>query len=43
MYLFFEYSFAVEYSGAAEPLFRKSGNRLSGIGNRRIAYLPFTI
>ena len=26
-----------EYSGAAEPLFRKSGNRLSGIGNRRIA------
>ena len=23
-----------EYSGAAEPLFRKSGNRLSGIGNR---------
>ena len=27
----------IEYSGAAEPLFRKSGNRLSGIGNRRIA------
>ena len=26
-----------EYSGAAEPLFRKSGNRLSGIGNRRVA------
>ena len=26
-----------EYSGAAEPLFRKSGNRLSGIGNRRAA------
>mgnify|MGYP007119016921 CR=1 FL=1 len=23
-----------EYSGTAEPLFRKSGNRLSGIGNR---------
>ena len=27
----------IEYSGAAEPLFRKSENRLSGIGNRRIA------
>ena len=27
----------IEYSGAAEPLFRKSGNRLSGIGNRRAA------
>jgi len=26
-----------EYSGAAEPLFRKSGNRLSGIGNRHVA------
>jgi len=26
-----------EYSGAAEPLFRKNGNRLSGIGNRRVA------
>ncbi len=25
------------YSGAAEPLFRKSGNRLSGIGNRHVA------
>jgi len=23
-----------EYSGTAEPLFRKSGNRLSEIGNR---------
>ena len=28
---------AYEYSGAAEPLFRKSGNRLSGIGNRHVA------
>ena len=26
-----------EYSDAAEPLFRKSGNRLSGIGNRHVA------
>jgi len=26
-----------EYSGAAEPLFRKSGNSLSGIGNLHIA------
>ncbi len=25
------------YSGAAEPLFRKSGNRQSGIGNRHVA------
>ena len=33
----FKKFFPDEYSGAAEPLFRKSGNRLSGIGNRRIA------
>ena len=30
-------SMILEYSGAAEPLFRKNGNRLSGIGNRRVA------
>ena len=34
---FFSNYASSEYSGAAEPLFRKSGNRLSGIGNRRIA------
>ena len=31
------YFYEGEYSGAAEPLFRKSGNRLSGIGNRHVA------
>ncbi len=30
---------ANEYSGAADPLFRKIGNRMSGIGNRRVTSL----
>ena len=36
-----KFSDLIEYSGAAEPPFRKIGNRESGAGNRHTAIVTF--